>query len=82
MNGSYFWQPACFQINHDFRTSQFVDQLCFSNQLQPNINPTYDELRKKVEQLELENISLKEQLTTINVFFLYKYRYLIRKPRL
>ena len=69
MNGNYFWQPACFQINHEFPTSQFIDQLCFSNQMQPNTDSIYDELRKKVEQLELENISLREQLTTLNVFF-------------
>lgn len=59
MNCNFFWQPACYQIPNDIPTNYLLDQSCLNFANNTILEPSYEELKKKCLELELENNRLK-----------------------
>lgn len=59
MNCNFYWQPACFQLVPEIPTNIYLDQNSLNIQSQSLSEPSYDELKTKCLELELENFRLQ-----------------------
>lgn len=59
MDCNFCWQPVCFQMVSDFSTNTYLDQFSFKSQNHLSSESSYEDLKKKCDELELENSRLK-----------------------